>query len=151
MTGWQPAARNLLVRTDAEYERAHRRFDSLDTKAGLVLGIAATLLGLTLDVTVEGDLPRCLLAAGRGAGIVTVLAALGAAWPRTYKRLDLALVRRRLEEDDPDLVLLDLADQLIENVSSVADAANAKLRWLTAALTLLTAATAMTAAAALLS
>lgn len=149
MSAWQPAARELLMQAETEYDRAHQRFDAIDTKAGLVLGFAATLLGLTFTVTAAGA-AEGLLAASRAAGAVAGLAALVAAWPRQYKRMELGKIRQHLQQSNPDDALLDLMDQRIENVTTVAAAADKKMPWLTAALTALTVATMLSAAAALL-
>lgn len=149
MSAWQPAARELLSQAEAEYDRAHQRFDAIDTKAGLVLGFAATLLGLTFSVTADGA-AECLLAASRIAAAVAGLTALRAAWPREYEQLALSKVREHLQKEDPDVVLLDVMDQRILTVDTVGSAANKKVPWLRAALIALTVATTLAAIAAFL-
>ena len=65
----------ILKWTQAERESQLRHFDSLDTKAGLILGFSGVLAGLART---EG----LIVEIGRYAAVLSSLVALLAFWPR---------------------------------------------------------------------
>lgn len=82
---------------EVEYDRAHGRFDAIDGNAGLTLGFAAALLGLTVDVT-RADAVAVVAPRSQSRGLVLFLvASLGAAWPRKIRVLNIDAHRERLE------------------------------------------------------
>lgn len=143
-------AAQLLQRAETEYDRAHARFEALDTKAGVALGFVGALLALTLSVEVDGA--ACvLLVIGQATGGLAAVAALVAVWPRRYPSLNLAKNRKHLEDTDPEQALFDLMDQRIEDVAGVRSAVDRKIPWYTAAIVLTTAAVLLIGFAAALS
>lgn len=147
---WTAAAEQLLQRAEVEYDRAHARFDAMDTKAGVALGFVGALLALTLNVDVEGH-ARAVLVAGQATGGLAAISALVAVWPRRYPSLSLEQNRGHLERTEPDEALLDLMDQRIQDVSGVKAAVDSKLPWYSAALGLVTLATLLIGLAAAIS
>lgn len=78
----EPSLGLLLEINSAERETLLSHFDSLDTKAGLVLGFAGVLIAVTKEI-------ESLTAAGSiaAAGFAAV-AAVSAFWPRQFPSLD---------------------------------------------------------------
>lgn len=147
---WQPAARELLAQAEVEYDRAHGRFDAIDGKAGLTLGFAAALLGLTVDVARSDAIAVVLLGLGRGGLVVSLVASLVAAWPRKIRVLNIDTHRERLEANGADETLKDRLRDRTEDVRTTAAAARTKRVWLEIALITITiAAVALGAAAQL--
>jgi hypothetical protein len=147
---WRQDAESFLARVEAEYDRAHARFDALDGKSALVLGFAATLLALTFDVPPE-QVAAWAVTAARLAGMAAIVAALGAAWPRHFTAANLAKHRAALAEPDSVDVLVAVIDSRIGHVASVAKACDSKLKMLRVALVALTAEAALVGLGASLS
>lgn len=131
---WRSSADDLLARAEVEYDRAHARFDAVDGKAALVIGFAATLTGLAVELESSDETTVVLLVLGRMAAVLAVAAGLGAAWPRKIRVLKLDLLRAHLQEADPDQVVLHLMDQRIDDVHKVAATVSVKVDWLVLAL-----------------
>ncbi|MGH2710136.1 MAG: hypothetical protein ACRDH9_02900 [Actinomycetota bacterium] len=80
----------VLAEVRAEREAQLQHFDSLDSKAGIVLGFAGALVALSPPGA------GVLINLGRGIGVLAALLALSAFWPRTYKTIaNLRLLRDR--------------------------------------------------------
>jgi hypothetical protein len=73
-----------IVRHERDAQLAH--MESLDSKAGLVLGFAGTLVALAGGSGILADV-------GRRAAALAAALALSAFFPRRYPRLDLAWTR----------------------------------------------------------
>jgi hypothetical protein len=115
---------SLLILVDqvaSERATMDTRAESLDTKAGLVLGFAGVLIGLgaTAQASVSGNL---IFQVGLG---VAGLSALSAAWaflPRTWPVLDVYQLRQSYlttPKADTQLRLLDTQIEIVKNASVI--------------------------------
>ncbi len=98
-----------LVQSERDKQRAH--FDSLDGKAGIVLGFTGLL------VTLAPDLPIGYVVSGVLAALLSAALALAAFFPREYPILEVATMREYLtaREDHAKLTLHDtLAGMVVE-------------------------------------
>jgi hypothetical protein len=106
---------SILQWTRAEREGQLRHFDSLDTKAGLILGFSGALAGLA---RAEG----WVVDIGRYAAVLSALVALLAFWPRGVDVLDLRVLRDLYVGSDPEFTkfrVLDTQIAIAENVAVV--------------------------------
>jgi hypothetical protein len=103
----------ILEWTRAERESQVRHFDSLDTKAGLLLGFSGALAGLA---TAE----EWLVDVGRFAAALSALLALLAFWPRGLEVLDLRALRDLYLGAEPTFTKLRVLDSQIRIADTVA-------------------------------
>jgi hypothetical protein len=119
-----------VVREEVRAERDSqvRYFDSIDAKAGILLGFAGALVALSpvrTDVLVE---------MGRSVGIVSGFLALWTFWPRRYWSTDLRPLRDRYLAAEPEFTTLRLLDTQIDMVERTAEILRSKAIRLKAAM-----------------
>lgn len=106
MVGRLPSLRLIATRVDTQLELQIRHFESLDNKAGIMLGFAGVL------VAVAGDTGGFAVV----GGIFAVSASLFALWaflPRDYPVIDTRKLRDRYLRADPEFTDLHLLHTLI--------------------------------------
>jgi len=101
--------------------------ESLDTKAGVVLGFAGVLVGLgaTAQVAVSG---RVVFQIGLGFAVAAALLAAWAFLPRRFPVLEVYLLRQHYLMESEFETRLHLLDTEIEMVKEVADLVRRKGR-----------------------
>lgn len=103
-----------------------RHFESLDTKAGIVLGFAGVLVAL--GDAAEAELGVAALIAGASAALFALLAFV----PRTYPVLELRRARDRYLQSDPRFTRLHVIDTRIAIVEEASRLLSGRLvgsRW----------------------
>jgi uncharacterized membrane protein len=103
-----PSLELLAGTVEAELAAQERPGDALDSKAGVLLGFAGVLVGLTVT-RLEGDLATVGAAC---AGVAAVLAGV-AFVPRSFPTLKLRPLRRRYRTADEEFTRLRLLDTRI--------------------------------------
>lgn len=140
-----PSVPLISAAADREREIQLRHFESLDTKAGLILGFSGVLIALTSDrVTVVALIARAI-------GVLAATVALAAFAPRGFPSIDIHVIRRRYlrtESKITELVLLDIRVAAITRGSWLLGRKVKRLRTATAVLVM---ALTLTAADTLLS
>lgn len=129
----------ILDQAVKEREAQLRHYDSLDTKAGVVLGFAGALVALAPSGNLFVD-------AGRVFSVLSGLLALWTFWPRTYPALELRILRETYLGADPEFTRIHLLDAQIEIAEGASDAMTRKAWRLRLAMTALAVATMLTAA-----
>jgi len=106
-----------VVRDEARAERAGQvaNFDSIDTKAGILLGFAGALVALSR----EGS--SLALQLGRGLGVLSGFLSLWTFWPRRFWSTDLRPLRDKYLAAEPAFSKLRLLDTHIEMAERVAE------------------------------
>lgn len=94
------------VRSERQTQLSH--FDSLDSKAGIVLGFAGALVALTPSGS------PVLAGAGRWLAIVSGFVALWTFWPRRYWSIDLRPFRNKYLGAEPAFTAVRLLDTQID-------------------------------------
>ena len=94
------------VGAERQMQLAH--FDSLDSKAGIVLGFAGAIVVLTPGGR------HLLIELGRAVAAVSGLSALWSFWPRRYWHIDLQALRDRYLAAEPSFARLRLLDTQID-------------------------------------
>ena len=103
----------LLAETVAdELAAQERRGDALDSKAGVLLGFASVLVGLT-STNLHGSLAKL----GLGFAAVAAICAVFAFVPRSYPTLKLRPLRRRYFAAEEEFTRLRLLDTRIAWIS----------------------------------
>lgn len=125
-----PSLRILLERVVSERETMNAHAESLDAKAGVILGFAGVLvaLGATAQATIatDGIFQAGLVFAAIAAGL--------AAWvvlPRRYPVLEVFPLRQELlmaSESETQLQLLDTQIQMITEVSKLVRSKGSRIR-----------------------
>lgn len=120
-----PDSRELLLALMlAERDKQLVHFEGLDTKAGLLLGVAVVV------TTLAPDVPQPLLLCSLVAALIAGGSALSALWPRRYP----VLSARRLTEyaaADPAFTrrfLLDTAEEMVVQASRILERKTARLK-----------------------
>ena len=81
-----------VVAGELEFQQSH--FDSLDTKAGIVLGLAEAIVALSADaVGTAATWPQVLATIAVVIGSLAAVTGLYSFWPRRFKVLDVEQVR----------------------------------------------------------
>ncbi|MEW6060197.1 MAG: hypothetical protein AB1551_08700 [Actinomycetota bacterium] len=93
------------VRTERGLQLSH--FDSLDSKAGIVLGFAGAIVALAPGGR------HLLVELGRAAAVISALLALWSFWPRRYWHVDLRSLRDLYLTAEPGFARLRLLDTQI--------------------------------------
>ena len=115
MVAGLPSLRLIAARVDAQLELQIRHFESLDNKAGIVLGFAGVLAAVAGGTGV-------FAVGGRVFGVSASLFALWAFLPRNYPVIDTRKLRDRYLRADPeftDLHLLHTQIAMEERASEV--------------------------------
>lgn len=125
-----PSLQILLERVASERETMNAHAESLDTKAGVILGFAGVLvaLGATAQATIATD---GIFQAGL---VFAAIAAGSAAWvvlPRRYPVLEVFPLRQKLlmaSESETQLQLLDTQIQMVMEVSRLVRSKGSRIR-----------------------
>jgi len=143
--GSRPPVKKLrsldVVLDEVRDERAAqlRHFESLDAKAGIVLGFAGA-------ITTLAPAQGVLIGMGRGSAAIAGLLALWAFLPRNFQVADTSLLRRRYLASEPEFTKLRLLDTLIEMITGADHLLQGKARRLKSAMVALAVAVALVAA-----
>ncbi len=122
-----PSMRLVAAQVAAERETMNRHAESLDTKAGVVLGFAGVLVGL--GATAQGFISnRLLFQVGLVAGVAAGALAAWAFVPRRYPVIEVLLLRERYLTASEEVTQLHLLDTQIEMVREAADPVRRKGR-----------------------
>jgi hypothetical protein len=104
----------------SERETMNAHAESLDTKAGVVLGFAGVLVGLgaTAQLPVSDELAFQI---GLGVGVVAALMAAWAFLPRQYPVIEVGALRSLLTaaEEDTKLELLDTQIDMVRQAAAL--------------------------------
>ena len=98
----------LLAQIDKERIAQLQHFDSLDAKAGIVLGLAGALIALS------GGGDPVFVISGRAAAVISAGCALWAFWPRTLGVVNMAELREHYLSAEEAFTKLSLLDTQIE-------------------------------------
>ncbi len=115
-----PSLALILAQVGSERETTNSHAESLDTKAGVVLGFAGVLVGLAATVP-PSDAHRLAFHVGLGMGVLAAVLGAAAFFPRRYPVLEPAVLRQFLasREDETRLALLDTQIDMIEDIASL--------------------------------
>jgi hypothetical protein len=116
-----PSLDLLYELTLAEHVRQREHFDGLDSKAGLVLGFAGTLIALAPDVGAVGRAAAVWLAAS------AAVCAAAAFWPRKLPALAVVALREYLQAE-PEFTKLTVHDTFQEIIGQGANVVGQKAR-----------------------
>jgi hypothetical protein len=103
-----PSLELLAETVESELAAQERRGDALDSKAGVLLGFAGVLVGLTVS-NLDGTLATIGAACAGGAAVLAGLAFI----PRSFPTLKLRPLRRRYLTADEEFTRLRLLDTRI--------------------------------------
>lgn len=105
-----------VVLEEVRGERAAQleHFDSIDTKAGIVLGFAGALVALGSRQT------YVLVDLGRGVGVLSGFLSLWTFWPRRYWSTDLRPFRNKYLAAEPEFTRLRLLDTQVDMAERMA-------------------------------
>lgn len=141
--------RIIAAQVAAERETMNSHAESLDTKAGVVLGFAGVLVGL--GATAQGFISnRFLFQAGLVAGVAAGALAAWAFLPRRYPVIEVFRLRERYLTAPEQMTQLHLLDTQIEMVRQAADLVRRKGRRVKAAVVCLAGAAASVVAGTLI-
>jgi hypothetical protein len=106
-----------VVREEVRAERGAQlqHFDSIDTKAGILLGFAGALVALAPGRT------TVLVQVGRAVAVVSGFLALWTVWPRRYWSTNLRSLRDKYLAAEPEFTLLQVVDTQIEMAERMAE------------------------------
>lgn len=121
-----PALAELLEVARSERDKQLAHFDSLDNKAGLVVGFAGLLIPLTPSL--PSDTYVLLTLAFAGAAISWAVAAF---WPSGFPTLRLRELREYLHSDPDDtvIVLYDTMEAMASVAQRLLAAKTRRLKW----------------------
>jgi len=138
----QPVRSLEMVAEEVKSERQMQltHFDSLDSKAGIVLGFAGAIVALTPGGR------QLLVDLGRVAAVVSGMLALWSFWPRRYWHVDLRALRDLYLAAEPGFARLRLIDTQIGMAESVRATVTSKALRLKLSMLALAVATVLTAA-----
>jgi hypothetical protein len=119
-----------VVREEVRVERDAqlRHFDSIDAKAGILLGFAGALVALS---PIRTD---ALVEVGRYVAVVSGFLSLWAFWPRRYWSTNLRPLRDRYLAAEPEFTSLRLLDTQIDMAEHTAEVLRSKAVRLKAAM-----------------
>lgn len=117
MTGLKGVRSLDVVREEVRAERGAQlqHFDSIDTKAGILLGFAGALVALAPGRT------TVLVQAGRAVAVVSGFLALWTVWPRRYWSTNLRSLRDKYLAAEPQFTLLQVVDTQIDMAERMAE------------------------------
>ena len=120
-----PSLPLLLDLVQAERDKQVRHFDSLDGRAGSVLGFAGLL------ITFAPEAPAAFRVSGVLAAALSAVLALSSFWPRRFPLLEPSVLRRyvRAEEEFTRLTVLDTLESVVNEASEVLAVKGRRLRW----------------------
>jgi hypothetical protein len=122
-----PSMRLIAAQVEFERETMNSHAESLDTKAGVVLGFAGVLVGL--GATAQGFISnRLLFQAGLVAGVTAGVLAAWAFLPRRYPVIEVLRLRERYLTAPEEVTQPHLLDTQIEMVRQAADLVRRKGR-----------------------
>lgn len=125
-----PSLDTLSATLMSEREKQLTHFESLDTKAGILLAFDGVLITLTRDITLAFQIPSVVLA------LASAVLALVAFWPRDYPVFEPTALRKYMTYPD-DQTRLKLHDVMERMVAEGAGLLKRKARNLKPALILL--------------
>src|SRR5436305_9352578 len=103
----------LLAQVDKERGAQLQHFDSLDSKAGILLGLAGALIALS------GGGHPILVGCGRAAAVLSAAGALSTFWPRGIGVVNMKQLRIHYLAADETFTKLALLDSQIEMLSRI--------------------------------
>jgi hypothetical protein len=117
-----------VVHEEVRAERGEQlqHFDSIDTKAGIVLGFAGALVALAPDRA------SLLVQIGRAVAVLSGFIALWTVWPRRFWSTNLRSLRDKYLAAEPEFTLVQLLDTKIDMAERTAGVLHAKatrLKW----------------------
>jgi hypothetical protein len=122
-----PSLQLIAPQVASERESMSGHAESLDTKAGVVLGFSGVLVGL--GATAQGVISnRLLFQFGLVAGVAAAMLAAWAFVPRRYPVIEVLRLRDRYLTASEDVTRLHLLDTQIEMVRQSADLVRRKGR-----------------------
>jgi hypothetical protein len=105
-----------LTRDELGFQQQH--FESLDAKAGIVLGFAAAVVALSADATAGAFVTALLHTVATSAAGLASLVSIASFWPRKFRTLDVKQVRDdtlgRLPDSLTRVAILDTRVRIIE-------------------------------------
>lgn len=125
-----PSLELVLALTQSERDKLGAHFESLDQKAGLVLA------GAGVFVTLASGLDGPVAFAASGLGVLAVVSALAAFWPRDIPRLRASELRTLLRAEE-EVTQLEVVDTLLQEEPQTVRLLEAKARRLKRAMALL--------------
>jgi hypothetical protein len=136
-----PSLQILLDQVAAERETMNTHAESLDVKAGVILGFAGVLVGLgaTAQAAVSTDV---LFQSGLSVAVVAAGLAAWAVFPRRYPVLQVLRARQKFltaGESETQLQLLDLQIQMVMEAAEQVKRKGSRVRWSVACLATATA------------
>jgi hypothetical protein len=114
-----PSLELLLAQVGSELQTMNNHAESLDTKAGVVLGFSGVLVGLGATAQ-QADANTVLFRCGLGAGVLAALFAAIGFLPRKYPVLEVGRLRERNLTAPVAETQLELLDTQVEMVRQVA-------------------------------
>jgi cytochrome c biogenesis protein CcdA len=123
-----PSLKILLDQVASERATVSARADSLDTRAGVVLGFAGVLVGLGATASSMAIFTNGYFQAGLGVAVVAALSAAFAFVPRNSPVLDMRPARDRYLTADESVTELILLDTQIEVIKTAAELVKQKGR-----------------------
>jgi len=126
-----PSLQILLDQVVSERETMNAHAESLDAKAGVILGFAGVLVGLgaTAQATISTN---GVFQSGLGVAAVAAGLAAWAVLPRRYPVLQVLPARQKLltaGESDTQLQLLDLQIKMVMETAELVKRKGSRVRW----------------------
>lgn len=126
-----PSCEILLDQVAKERETMNAHADSLDTRAGVILGFAGVLVGLgaTAQSKVAAD---TVFQSGLAVAVVAAVLAAWAVLPRPYPVLQVLPARQKLllaPESETQLQLLDLQIKMVMEAADQVRLKGFRIRW----------------------
>lgn len=133
-----PSLSLILANAQREQDRQAAHFDSLDTKAGLVLGFAGVIVTVSAIVPQGNALTGLLLHVGQALSALSAVLATFSFWPRRYPVIKLLALRAYLAApaERTRLRLLDTSIAMYEQGATLLQRKAALLGWSLIALVL---------------
>ena len=132
-----PSLHVLVVAVRAQREQQLGHFESLDTKAGVVVGFSGAIAALAKDVE------QVVAKVGVASAVVAAALAVLSFWPRGQPVFELRRLRDTLLTLAPEVTELRLLDTEIAMAEEASRLLAGKARWLRAALLALVASVAL--------
>ena len=126
-----PSLQVLLDHVASERETINAHAESLDAKAGVILGFAGVLVGLGATaqemITTDG-----VFQSGLAVAVVAALLAAWAVLPRSYPVLEVLRARQKLltaTESETQLQLLDVQIKMVMDAADLVKRKGGRVRW----------------------
>jgi len=126
-----PSLKILLDQVASERETMNTHAESLDTKAGVILGFAGVLVGLgaTAQATISTN---GVFRSGLGVAVVAAVLAAWAVFPRSYPVLEVLRTRQKFltaAESETQLQLLDVQIKMVMDAAELVKHKGSRVRW----------------------